>query len=118
MSVQIDFGLFRFEDGVLSVEMVPAVSIAGWRLQYTQWKRFQNTSGSTSGIITKMAASGFGGGQSGITITNSGQGRFNVALFATDMSGSPGPDPGEYYYKVERMDSGFRQVLTEGYRQM
>ena len=65
-----------------------------------------------SGLITKTCASGFGAGQSGITILNSGQGQFQVSLRAQDSSGLLW---GCYQYAAERMDSGSRTILTKGH---
>ena len=79
-------------------------------------RRFQLISGSVSGLITKSTASGYGGGVSGITITNSGEGRFNIALFRTDLSGDW--DNGAYAFTVERLDSGRQSTIVQGYRHM
>lgn len=108
MPIQQDFGLVLREDGVIQTVMEPSTNIAGWNLQTLVTKR----PGHLSGLIVKSAASGYGGGQSGITITNSGQGIFTTAINSVDSSGF---DPGAYAYRTERLDSGFRSVLTEGY---
>ena len=114
MAVELDFTLARREDGTLAINMTPPTNIAGWSLQFTQRRRFQSISGNVSGLIVKSAASGYGGGVSGITITSSGEGRFTVALFRTDLSGDW--DPGTYSYDVQRMDSGSQTVLVHGFR--
>ena len=118
MAVQVDFAIARFDDGVLVLALEPPEPVGGWQVQFTQWRRFPyNTSGApVSGLITKSCASGYGGGQSGITVTNSGAGIFSITLFATDISGEI--DQGNYAYRVERLDSGYRSVLSEGFRQM
>lgn len=108
MAVKVDVSIARNEDAVLAITMAPPVNIAGWNIRFRAQHRF----GGLSGFITKSAASGFGGGQSGITIANSGTGAFNVRLNSPDTSGQ---EYGAYAYTAERMDSGFRTVLTEGY---
>ena len=104
----MDFALARYEDGVLTIPMVPPVAIGGWSIRYTEQKRF----GGSTNLITKSVASGFNGA-SGITITNSGQGIFNIAINSVDSSGL---EYGNDAFVVERMDSGHRTSLTEGYR--
>lgn len=118
MPVQIDFALARFDDGTLVVALEPPQPVGGWNIQYTQWKRMPQTTsgGPVSGLVTKSCTSGYQAGQSGITVTNSGQGVFSVALFGTDISGTA--DSGPYFYRVERLDSGYRSTLSEGYRLM
>ena len=108
MSVLLDFPLNRFEDGVFVVSMSPPQDISNWSLRFFMQHRF----GGVSGLIQKYAASGYGGGVSGITITNSGQGVFNIAFRSVDTSGL---EYGNYAYTVERTESGHRQILTEGY---
>lgn len=115
MPLSIDFGLDRFEDGVVTVTMTPALNISGETLQFTLRKRHQNVSGSTSGLIVKSAASGFNN-VSGVNVTDGINGRFNVALFRTDLSGEW--DPGNYAFTVERLTSGSQRTLVEGFRLM
>jgi len=108
MPVQADVYLAKFEDGVLTVDMNPPVNVGGWSARFLVQKRF----GGLSGLIRKDVASGYGGGQSGITVVNSGQGSFNIALNGRDTSGM---DLGVYSYAFERLDSGNRTVLSEGH---
>ena len=61
--------------------------------------------------VIRNVASGFNN-QSGINITDSGQGKFTVSFFGTDTSGL---DPGNFAASCVRVDSGFRTTLTEGY---
>lgn len=108
-----DFSMER--DGTLSVSLPTPTNVAGWRMQYTMWRRFpQGVSGSVSGMVTKVTASGYGGGESGITVASSGEGRWSIALFGSDVSG--GLQPGAYSYRFERLDSGSAKVTIEGSR--
>ncbi len=108
MPVISDFVLGLGEDGVLTVSLAPPTAIGGWDIEFLQSRHC----GSASGIITKYVGSGFNGA-SGITITNSGYGVMQIALFAREMSGY---DPGNYAYQVLRLTSGSRTVLSEGFR--
>jgi|ERR1700738_2969774 len=107
MPILIDYTLGKNEDGTLSISMVPQTNIGGWNILFTQTKRIGGTP-----IITKSVASGFNG-MSGITITNSGNGTFNVALLGSEMSGQ---DPGNYAFKIERLDSGAATIISTGFR--
>lgn len=107
MAVRTDFSLIRQEDATLNVPLTPAAPIGAWNLRFLMTQRF----GDTSGLITKSVASGYNA-VSGITVTNSGQGVFTVNLRANDTSGL---EYGNYAYQLERLDSGNRSVLTEGY---
>lgn len=89
--------------------------VGGWNMQFTMWRCFPDgISGSVSGLITKSTTSGYGGGQSGITVANSGNGQWNVALFRTDLSGNI--DAGPYAWRLERLDSGSAKIVCEGFR--
>lgn len=111
MPVLVDMVSYRYEDAVLTVGLAPPVAIGGWNIRYQVSHRF----GGSSGLITKSAASGYGGGVSGITVTNSGQGIFNIAINGADTSGL---EYGNYAYAIERLDSGNRSVLSEGHLQL
>lgn len=110
MAVLTDFSLARYEDGILTISMAPPVAIGAWDIRFRVQKRF----GGTSGLITKSITSGFNG-SSGITITNSGQGQFNVAINSRDTSGL---EYGNYAFSTERFESGSRTILSEGYLQL
>jgi hypothetical protein len=99
--------LIKYEDGILTVSMSPPVAIGGWEIQFKTTKRF----GGTTNLFTKSVASGFNG-QSGITITNSGAGIFNIQVNSVDSSGL---DFGNYAAVSERLNSGSRTTLTEGF---
>lgn len=108
MPVVVDFSLAKHEDGVLLVRMSPPVNVGGQTLRFSVSRRH----GSDAPFLVKFAASGYGGGQSGVTVTDSGLGAFGVQLYGSEFSGK---DPQNYAYKVERMDSGSRTQYTVGY---
>ena len=110
MSVTTDFRLARYEDGILHIDMTPPTNIGGWSLRFQLMNRYDGV----SGIIKRYSASGYDG-LSGITLTNSGTGSFNIQLYGKDMSGL---DVKNYSYVVERLTSGSRTVLAEGYLSM
>lgn len=102
------FSLVPNNDGIITVSLEPPTSIGGTILQFQVLKYFNGN----SGLITKTCASGYGGGQSGITITNSGQGILNVSIHAGDTSGL---DDGAYAYNLSRLSSGLQTCLSQGY---
>jgi len=102
-----DFSLGRYEDGVLTVTLTPPTPIGGWTIRFMAQRHF----GGLSGYAVKYTASGLDG-MSGITITNSGLGIFNIQLNSSDMSGLPF---GNYATGSERLDSGQRTDLTQGF---
>lgn len=108
MAVQADFSIGQREDVVLNISMTPPTAIGGWSLQFFVQHRF----GGISGLISKVSASGYGAGQSGITIGNSGQGQFSVSLQGVDTSGM---EYGSYAYTAMRLNSGSQTVLSLGY---
>jgi hypothetical protein len=107
MPIIANFTLARLEDGVLTIGLEPPAAIGGWNLQLTCMKRF----GGQTPLFLKSCASGFNG-VSGITVVNSGQGIFNIPINSVDTSGS---EYGNYATFIERLDSGFRTVIDEGY---
>jgi hypothetical protein len=107
MPIYADFGIGKLEDGTLSVDMRPPVPIGGWSMLFFVQHRF----GGISGIYQASIASGFNN-MSGINITNSGEGQFNVSL--PSIWGS-GLDFGNYAYSCQRVDSGSRTILAEGF---
>ena len=104
-----DFPLASFEDGLLNIALSPPTPIGGWSLQYQEAKCFS----AFSGLVLKTCASGFGGGVSGITVTDSGAGRVSIRLYRSETSGRV---DGNYAWRLMRMDSGFSTNLAEGYR--
>lgn len=112
MSVQGDFGIIRYEDGIITVNLTPPVAITGWSIVWTCQKRFGNT---PDPVAVRSASSGFNG-VSGITVTNAGQGVFTIQLpTQAEMSGR---DFGNYANSAIRTDSGYRTVLSQGFMQL
>lgn len=107
MSKQMDYPLPLYADGILTIEMEPPVAVGGWTVRYFETRRF----GNQSGLIEKWGGSGFNN-VSGVTVVNSGAGIFQIAINSVDTSGRC---PGNYAFKFERMDSGSRNPLVEGY---
>ena len=105
-----DFSLATMEDGILVISLAPATPVGGWEVRFWQAKRFGGIP--ASGMIMKSCASGFY--SSGITLQNSGQGVFNVSLWASEMSGR---EQGNYAWRLERLTSGAITGLSEGFRQ-
>ena len=109
MPVQTDYSFYAMEDGVISITMTPATNIGGWGLEWMLLKYRD----STSGLVVKTGASGYAGSGnlSGLVVTNSGNGTFNVLLNSQDISGR---DPRVYFHRTRRTDSGYRAVVQEG----
>lgn len=106
-----NFDTPKFADGVITITLVPPQNVGGLSFVCAFGKRFGVSS---SGILfSRQVTSGYGGGQSGITVTNSGQGVFQVtAPTPEEMSGR---DPGNYAYEFYATDSGGRGPLSQGY---
>ncbi len=107
MAIVVDFAMTQLEDFPHNVGVAPATPVGGWNARFQVLKR----AGGTSGLIVLTCASGYGGGQSGITVTDSGAGRFQ-ALIASRMTS--GMDPGSYTFDFQRLDSGSRTVIAIG----
>ena len=103
-----DFSFVKYDDGILSVSMIPQVPIGAWDIRFQVTKHFGGQSGT---LIQRTVASGFSA-SSGITIVNSGAGIFNVTLREADTSGL---SFGNYAVKISRFNSGLRTVLDEGF---
>ena len=108
MPIYANFPLVSYADGLLSISMRPPTNIAGWNIQVQFLPRY----GASSGLITKSCASGYGGGQSGVTVLNSGNGQFSIDVWSRDTSGF---DAKNYYYSARRLDSGYAATLAEGF---
>lgn len=110
MTIHVDFPFARYEDGLLTVSMAPPTAVGGSSLRFSVTKRF---GASLSGVeLVKSCASGYGDGVSGVTVLNSGTGIFRISLSEADTSGMA---PGCHAAAVERLDSGNRKTLCEGY---
>lgn len=107
MPVIVNITISRYEDAVLTIGLEPPTPVGGHTIQFQTLRAF----GGVSGLINKYVASGLNN-QSGINITNSGQGIFNVRINELDTSGW---NYGNYAYQVKRLDSGFATVYTEGF---
>lgn len=105
-----DFTLYRYDKGTVVLSLIPATSVVGWSLKFEMTKRKEGTP-----IITNYAASGYSTGQSGINVTNGGEGVMAITLYPEFVSGK---DIGNYYFSLKRTDSGLESTLAEGYRQM
>lgn len=104
------FDLTKGTDADLTIELSPPMNVGGWSVRCVFAKRFDVSSGM---LPDRVAASGYGGGQSGITVLDSGAGRFRItAPTPEEMSGR---DPGNYALQFERTDSGSRGPLTQGF---
>lgn len=111
MSVISDYGIVKYEDGVLTVNLTPPVAVGGWAMAWTLQKRFGHTG---NPIAVNYLSSGFNG-VSGITVTNSGQGTIQIQL--PPQSVMSGRDFGNYANELRRVDSGFNTSLTQGFMQ-
>lgn len=109
MPALADFNLYKYEDGLLTVPLRPPAAVGGWDIRFTVTLR---QGADSSGLIVKSVASGYGGGASGISVLNSGQGVLQVTIRAQDTSGL---QPGPYAFAIERLDSGSRTPLTRGF---
>lgn len=107
MPVINDFPLFLGNDQIVPVTIAPPTPIGGYDLLFRVTRNY----GSTSGFITKSAASGYNG-VSGITIISSGGGQLQVRINAVDSSGL---GQGAYFYALTRINSGFVTELAEGF---
>jgi len=109
MPNQIDFNLPRDADAVLTLQISPPTNTSGWYTQFQMTKRF----GSTSGLIIKSCASGFNGlNVSGMSLTDGQKGIFQIAVNSIDTSGL---QFGAYAHVTQRLDSGSRTTLVEGF---
>ena len=107
MPLIADFTLARQEDSPLTISMSPTVPIGAWNIEFTCQKRF----GGQTDLISKITNSGYNS-VSGITIVNSGNGTFSVTINSNETSGL---QYGNYAYLIERLGSGTRTILVEGY---
>lgn len=111
MPVLADFTYAKYEDGLLTISLVPPTAIGQWTIQFNVTKRFDGGFNGLSGIYTASVASGFNN-VSGINILDSGKGTFQVTIPSVITSGI---DHGNYAGQALRLDSGLRSTLSEGY---
>lgn len=107
MPIQVDAPFVRFDDGLLIVSLQPPTPIGGQNYQFECMGRF----GGASGRIIKSMASGRYN-VSGMNIVDSGQGRMSVTIDSVNTSGF---QYGNYAFTIQRLDSGNRSTVTEGY---
>jgi len=107
MPIEANFQSAKYEDGVLTIGTTPPTAIGGWEIQLTVNKRM----GGDSNYIVLTTSSGFNG-TSGITITNSGNGTYRANFNSVYTSGL---EFGNYAYTVERLSSGSRTLLVQGF---
>lgn len=98
-------GVVKQTDVQLGVSIVPPTNIAGWSLSYQIFYRFGG-----SGILIASSASGYTNGQSGITVSNPGNGQFSVTIPGAFSSGLTSD---VYWGQACRTDSGLFTVLAE-----
>jgi hypothetical protein len=98
----------KYDDGLITIAMTPPQPIGQWSIHFQLNRQAEI---SVSGLVNKYVGSGYNN-VSGINITSSGQGTFNVGITSTDTAAL---NTGTYYYTAIRTDSGFVSVLSEGY---
>lgn len=106
-----NYAFSRTEDGIISVSISPPTPIGGWNIEFNAYDHFDGN----SGRIKKSCDSGFCTNQSGITITNSGNGQFNIFLYKLGVTDASGFQYGNMAWTIERMNSGFHTVVSEGF---
>ena len=107
MATMRSFSINKYEDGLLTINLSPPIAIGGVDVVFRVLKRYSGE----SGLIVKSCGSGFGSGQSGISIIDSGQGMFQVYIASRDTSGL---DTGTYVYGCSRTSSGQEALLVGG----
>lgn len=103
-----NFSLPLYENGTIVIGLTPATAIGGWDIRFQMMKAQGGTS-----LLTKYVSSGFTSYVSGMTIINSGEGRIGLRFYPAEVSGL---DPGNYFYRIDRTQSGFSTGLVEGIR--
>ena len=103
----MNFQFSRYQDAILTIDMAPSFNVFGCQGEFFLTERKGGDR-----IFTKSFNSGYTTGQSGITVTNTGIGRFNVTIDSVNTSGL---DFGNYFATFKRLNSGFITTLSEGY---
>lgn len=84
-----------------------AVDITGWMIWFTLKRKWTDADGSA--VLMKTT------GGSGITITDATNGRFEIAIAATDLSGITGAERTEFLYDLQiKNTSNEIQTLAAG----
>lgn len=105
MPIVGDWSVIRGNDLQITFGLKPPTNIGGMQIGFFLYKRL----GSDSPLVSKYAMSGFI--SSGVSVVNSGQGSLGITLNSQDTSGL---EPGNYVFKVKRLDSGFIGDFSEG----
>jgi hypothetical protein len=100
MATVANFSFYKGEDVTITDTASPVTNITGWSLQFTVRKQY----GDATALITKTVGAG-------ITITDATNGVFKVAIANGDTANLA---PGAYVYDIQRIDAGFRTVLSTG----
>jgi hypothetical protein len=100
MATIANISFYKGEDVTLTVTMTPATNITGWTLQFTVRKSY----GDSTALITKTIGAG-------ITVTDSTNGIFTVAIASGDTTNL---DQRAYVFDIQRTNGGNRTVLTIG----
>jgi hypothetical protein len=104
-----DFNVAEYADGLLKLTMTPSVNVGSKGVAFNLYERV----GSPTPILTRSSSSGYGGGESGITVLDSGGGVFGIrAPTPEEMSGR---DAGNFAYEFLFTDSGNRGPAAQGY---
>ena len=107
MPVFSSFGSIRLEDGVITIGLAPPAAVGGWNVRFGLALRFGGTE-----FAVKTSASGYGGGQSGVTVLDSGQGTWQIPINSADTSGL---DAVNLAGTMVRLDSGNRTDIWNGF---
>lgn len=111
MPIISDFALISYENGVFTIGINPPAPIGGYGIQFDMMGRVGGIP-----VVTKSMNSGYYG-VSGMDIVNSGQGIFNITLLPSEVSGLQ-LIRGNWFYNVQRTDSGSATSYSQGYRQL
>lgn len=110
MPVYADFPLTSQESALINLGIQPPTAVGGWTTRFDIMKRAGGAP-----FLSLYAASGYQAGQSGITVINSGQGVFS---FPINSSVTSGIDAINYAYRFYRTDSGYYDMLAQGFLQL
>ena len=110
MPAYTEFEIAQWSDGVLTVALNPPFPVGGVSIIFTMSKRDGG-----SPLVSKVCNSGYGAGQSGIIVTNSGQGKMSVIFSPPEVSGL---SPGAYQIRMTALISGKTVPVLQGYRRM
>lgn len=110
MSQYADLTITQYDDNIVGIQITPPTNISTYDFRFTMRYRFNGETALIQKYSTSM--SGTGGGQSGITVTNSGGGLLTVTINSIDTSGIPST---AYAYDLARTNSGSYADLVHGF---